>query len=200
MILSFAQGFLLGLGAAVPLGPINILIMNEAIKNYKNGVMIGFGAMSADITYLFLIVFGLIIYVNQPEFLQYLSIFGGLFLVYLAFNIYKGKDNNINKTSEKIVDKSSIKLYLKGFALTFINPYTIGFWLSVSGHAASKNVSIYVTLLGMISAILLWITLMPYLVHRSKHKISQRVSFWISVVSSIILLGFGLFMLFSTLN
>ncbi|WP_324172084.1 LysE family translocator [Sulfurimonas sp.] len=196
MILSFAEGFLLGLGAAVPLGPINILIMNEAIKKYKNGVMIGLGAMSADMTYLFLIIFGLITYFNQPEILKYLSIFGGLFLIYLAFNIYKNKDNIVNKTSEKIVDKSSIKLYLKGFALTFINPYTIGFWLSVSGHAANKELSIYATLFGMISALLLWITIMPYFVHRSKHKISQRVSYWISLVSSIILFGFGLFMLF----
>ncbi|WP_321779331.1 LysE family translocator [Sulfurimonas sp.] len=196
MILSFFEGFLLGLGAAVPLGPINILIMNEAIKKYKNGVMIGLGAMSADMTYLFLIVFGLISYFNHPEILKYLSIFGGLFLIYLALNIFKSKDNKIAKVSENIADKSSIKLYFKGFALTFINPYTIGFWLSVSGHAASKELSIYATLLGMISAILLWIIIMPYFVHRSKHKISQRVSYWISVVSSIILLGFGLFMLF----
>ena len=197
MLLSFGEGFLLGLGAAVPLGPINILIMNEAIKKYKNGVIIGFGAMSADMTYLFLIVFGLITYFNQPEILKYLSIFGGLFLIYLAFNIFKSKDNNINKQSEKIINKNSLKLYMKGFALTFINPYTIGFWLSVSGHAAGKELSIYATLFGMISAILLWITIMPYFVHKSKHKISQRVSYYISLLSSMILFGFGLFMLLS---
>ena len=40
MILSFLEGLVLGFGAAVPLGPINILIMNEAIKRYKNGVAI----------------------------------------------------------------------------------------------------------------------------------------------------------------
>ena len=31
----FIEGFILGLGAALPLGPINLLIMNEALKNYK---------------------------------------------------------------------------------------------------------------------------------------------------------------------
>ncbi|CAA6802363.1 MAG: Lysine exporter protein (LYSE/YGGA), partial [uncultured Sulfurovum sp.] len=59
MLNSLIEGFLLGLGAAVPLGPINILIMNHALKNYKSAVAIGFGAMSADMVYLFIILLGL---------------------------------------------------------------------------------------------------------------------------------------------
>lgn len=195
MIVSFVEGFLLGLGAAVPLGPINILIMNEAIKEYKNGVMIGLGAMSSDITYLFLIFFGVLIYINQPEILATLSVVGGLFLIYLAYMIFKNRDNKIDVSGEKVDSSSLIKLYLKGFALTFINPYTIGFWLSTSGYIASKDLNPLVTLLGMLSAILLWITLMPYFVHKSKHKISHKVSHWINIFSAFILLSFGIIML-----
>lgn len=185
---------MLGLGAAVPLGPINILIMNEAIKKYKNGVTIGFGAMSSDIVYLLLISLGLVTFLNQPIILNSLSVFGGVFLIYLAYAIYKNRDSKLNAPKEKIVDHSSTKLYLKGFALTFINPYTIGFWFSASSYIATKELDTVVTLLGMMSAILLWITMMPYLVHRTKHKISQNVSHWISIASATILLGFGIMM------
>ncbi len=189
------EGFLLGLGAAVPLGPINILIMNEAIKDYKNGVTIGLGAMSSDVMYLLLIMFGLIAYFNQPYILNPLAIFGGVFLIYLAYAIFKNRDAKVGEKKEHIKKSSYKKLYMKGFALTAVNPYTIGFWLSVSGYIASKNLSPIVTILGMLSAIMLWITIMPYLVHRSKHKISTRVSYWISIASSFILFGFGLAML-----
>ncbi len=200
MTFSFIEGFLLGLGAAVPLGPINILIMNESIKKYKNGVMIGLGAMSSDITYLVFILFGLIVYLNQPIVLDALSVFGGSFLIYLAYNIYKSRNNKLANTTTHIVKKNSLKLYLKGYFLTLLNPYTIAFWLSASGYIAGKNLDFFVTLVGMLSAILLWITLMPYFIHKTKHKISQKISSVISIVSSVILFGFGVMMLLTFIN
>ena len=191
---------MLGLGAAVPLGPINILIMNESIKKYTNGVTIGLGAMSSDITYLFLIFFGLLNYINKPEILNTLSILGGIFLLYLAFMIFKNRDAKVDTSGEQIKSASSVKLYSKGFALTFINPYTIGFWLSVSGYIASKNLEPLITLFGMLSAILLWITIMPYIVHKSKHRISQRVFSWINRISAFVLAGFGVMMFINLLT
>jgi L-lysine exporter family protein LysE/ArgO len=169
--------------------------MNEAIKEYKNGVMIGLGAMSSDIVYLLLIMFGLIAYFNQPYILNPLAFFGGLFLIYLAYSIFKNRDKKISVKNEHIKKSSYKKLYLKGFVLTAVNPYTIGFWLSVSGYIATKDLAPFVTMLGMLSAIVLWITIMPYLVHRSKHRISSEVSHWISIASAVILFGFGAVML-----
>ena len=56
MFISFIEGFLLGMGAAIPLGPFNILIMNQAIRYYKSAVSIVFGALSAYILYLSMIL------------------------------------------------------------------------------------------------------------------------------------------------
>jgi L-lysine exporter family protein LysE/ArgO len=70
----------------------------------------------------------------------------------------------------------------------------VGFWLSVSGYIASMNLNPFATLSGMLSAILLWITIMPYIVHKSKHKISQRVFSFINLISAFILAGFALMM------
>ena len=194
MILSFLEGFLLGLGAAVPIGPVNILIMNEAIKNYKDAVTIGIGAMSADITYLLLIVFGLIAYINQTEILNALSLFGGFFLIYIAYFIFKNRDKKVDTPVEKVVNLSTYKLFTKGYVLTFMNPYTVAFWLSVSSYVATKELNVFITLLGMFSAILLWITIMPYIIHKSKHRVSAGSSRWISIVSSIIFFVFGIIM------
>jgi L-lysine exporter family protein LysE/ArgO len=73
MLTIFFQGFLFGLGAAVPLGPVNILIMNTALKNYKAAVSIGFGALSADLSYLLLIIFGLVTFLDHPIVLKSLG-------------------------------------------------------------------------------------------------------------------------------
>lgn len=189
------EGFLLGAGAAVPLGPINLLIMNEAIREYKNGVMIGLGAMSADITYLLFILFGIIAYLNQPIVLNVISLTGGIFLLYLAWSIFKNRKKPITDIAADTVQKNALKLYVKGYLLTLLNPYTIAFWLSAAGYVAGKNLDFLVTFVGLLGAILLWITLMPLIIYKTKHKISHTLSHGIHLVSSLILFGFGAMML-----
>ncbi len=191
MIISFFEGFLLGVGAAVPLGPINILIMNNALRNYKSAVVIGLGAMSADTIYLLLILLGMATFFNQPYVENILGVLGSIFLLFLAYIIFKNRNNISEKNKQSSLPKSLIKSYLQGFTLTFINPYTVAFWLSIAGYTAHKELELVITILGMLCAIFLWITLMPYIVYRSKHKISQNISYGFSIFSSIILFGFG---------
>lgn len=197
MINSFSEGFLLGLGAAVPIGAINILIMNTALKNYKGAVAIGFGAMSADVTYLLLILLGISLFFNNPMVLNILGILGSAFLAYMAYMVFKSRNTPLDTQEVQISKKDLLKNYFQGFSLTLLNPYTIAFWLSIVGYTANKELNISFTLFGMFCAIFLWITLMPYFVHRSKHKISQKISYFISVSSSIILFGFALSLILS---
>ena len=200
MFTSFLEGFLLGMGAAIPLGPINILIMNNALRDYKSAVTIGFGAMSADILYLTMILLGIATLFNQPFILNTLGILGSAFLLYLAYLIFKGRNKSLYTNTEIEQSKSLFRFYLQGFLLTFINPYTVGFWLSIAGYTAHKDLEPLITMLGMMSAIFLWITLMPYFVHRSKHRISQTVAYYFNFFSSIVLLGFGLSLAINLFN
>ena len=197
MLSAFLEGFLLGLGAAVPIGPINILIMTNAIKNYKNAVSIGFGAMSADITYLALILLGLFTFVKNETFQMILGVFGSLFLTYIAYLIFKNRNEKIELDPTKIKDGHTkvVANYIKGYSLTLLNPYTIGFWISVSAYITTKNLSFGFTLFGLFSGILLWITLMPYAIHKTKHLLSNNMIKYISVIASAIILFFAIGMI-----
>jgi L-lysine exporter family protein LysE/ArgO len=198
MIDSFLQGFLLGLGAAVPIGPINILIMNQALKNYKNSVAIGLGAMSADITYVLVIFFGLLTFVTDKFFMQSLGILGTVFLFVMTYVIFKNRNSKLSIKEKSIKATKTYKFYLSGFLLTMLNPYTIGFWLSVSSYSLNKNLNHIMTFVGLVSAILLWITLMPFFVHKSRHKISPKVAYYINLSSAVVLLCFGISLIYST--
>jgi len=193
IINSLLQGFIFGLGAAVPIGPVNILIMDRALQNYKSAVAIGAGALSADITYLVLTLLGLVTFFNHPLVLDFLSIFGSGFLLFIAFMIFKGRNKELNKVNTTIDGKSLLKSYIGGFFLTLMNPYTIAFWLSVATFTSNTNEEVdYFIIVGMIGAISMWITIMPYLVHKSKHKISNKLSYYIAIFSSIVLAGFAM--------
>lgn len=202
MLNAFLEGFMLGLGAAVPVGPINILIMTNAIKNYKNAVSIGFGAMSADITYLALILLGLFAFVKNETFQTILGVFGSLFLTYIAYLIFKNRNEKIELDPTKIKDGHTkiVANYIKGYSLTLLNPYTIGFWISVSAYISTKNLSFGFTLLGLFSGIFLWITLMPYAVHKTKHLLSNNMTKNISIIASGIILFFAIGMIINIIK
>lgn len=154
--------------------------------------------MSVDITYLVLIHYGITNYLKEAIFLNILSVLGGFFLIYLAFLIFKGRNNHIKKM--KVPKKTTIfSNYIKGYLLTLLNPYTILFWLSVTTYSTTTQ-SLGVTIFGMISAIVLWITIMPYVVYKKRTLISDKLSSIIAVVSSIIILLFGFSLLLKSFS
>lgn len=196
--ITFFEGFLLGIGAAVPIGPINILIMNEALKSQKRATMIGLGAMSADITYLAFVIFGMITIFDNPNVVQIFGLAGVVVLGYFAFSIYKNKDNQNDKEEAKSEYSSvtdSLKIYSKGYFLTILNPYTIAFWLSVASYIVTKKLDFFLMLSGMFVAILSWIVLMPYFVNKMQHKISPKIISYTNLFSSLILVFFGISLL-----
>lgn len=192
MFSSFLEGFLLGIGAAIPLGPINLLIMNHALRDYKRALLIGLGAMSADTLYLALILLGLSTFFTNPLITKLLGVLGSIFLLYLAYQIFKERHRTLHTDTQKEKNSARLTFYIQGFALTFINPYTFAFWLSIGGYTAQRDHEPLITIIGMICAIFLWITLMPYFVSRSKHMISQKVAYYFNLFSSILLMGFGI--------
>lgn len=184
MMIDFLQGMVLGFTAAIPLGPINLLIMNESLKSYKNGFFVGLGAMSADTTFLVLILFGLNSYLENTILLKGLSLLGALFLLFIAYTVYKNRNEPLKKVP--IDTKGSLlKHYGKGYVLTIFSPYTVIFWLSVATFSISKVYPLFITS-GMLFAIFLWITLMPYFIYKTKHLISQYVYSKIALISAVI--------------
>ena len=81
----FLSGAILGFGAAVPIGPVNILIMSYALVKFRLGLAIGLGAMAVDVGYLLAINFGLLKFSQNEILTQILAIFGALFLLYIAY-------------------------------------------------------------------------------------------------------------------
>lgn len=195
MLDSYIQGFFLGVGLAIPFGPINVIMIKLALKEYKASVTFGIGTVSSDIFYFSMILFGIISFLNNPLFLDCIGIFGSIFLFYFGFTIYKNRNKKLDTKESTLETKGLLKLYGQGVIFTLINPYTIIFWLSITGYTVKKGLDITFLFYGMMSFLLLWTTLMPYAVNKFKHKISQKVSIYLNLFSSIILFSFAISLL-----
>jgi len=194
---SLIAGFILGAGACMPIGPINILIINEALVSYKNAFLIGLGAMCADITYLTFIFYGILSQIKEHSVIfSVLSLCSSLFLIYLAYKIFQSRTLDSSKLKTKNHFVSPLKAYVKGYLLTIINPYTILFWTSMLTYISQNNLHFSFAVAGLICAIVLWISIMPYFVHKTRQFFNQKVSAFINIVSSLIVFGFGISILF----
>jgi threonine/homoserine/homoserine lactone efflux protein len=84
-------GFLLGLGAAAPLGPVNVEIARRTLRaGFPTGFALGCGAVSVDVLYAVLSSQGLKRLLDRPEVLTALGIGGVGMLLYLAVACFRG--------------------------------------------------------------------------------------------------------------
>ncbi|RTI93496.1 LysE family translocator [Campylobacter jejuni] len=193
---SFLSGVFLGFGVSVPFGPVNILILTYALKSFKNSIAVGLGAFSIDMLYLFLLQFGLLNFLDNVIFMRSLAIFGFCFLTYMAYLMLRKKKESLN-LEHKEFKESLFKSYIKGAFLNGSNPFVIGFWLSATSVILSNNHA-YLMTLGLVVAILFWVSALAFVVARYSHVFSAKVVFIINIISAIIIEYFALNLLYKT--
>lgn len=194
MLESFLQGILLGFGVAVPFGPLNVLIVSYALNSFKNAFALALGAMSADIFYLLLLLFGLLQFLRNEILTKIIALCGFVFLSFMAFSMLKNKAQAL-KFKQNSTDENVLKSYIKGFILNLFNPFIIGFWVSVS-LIFSRNESQIFMVFGLFVAILLWIFSLSFFVAKFTHFFTIRVLRLINIVSAVIIEYFALVLVY----
>ena len=130
----FLSGTWLGLGAAAPVGPVNVEIARRTLSNgFWAGFFLGCGAVSADLTYAVLTSLSLGPVVNRPALKWPLAAAG------LAFLAYLGVQNLRSAARHARVDPLAASApggaarrhaggYAAGLFMTLLNPFTLVFW------------------------------------------------------------------------
>lgn len=203
MIHLFISGILLGWGAAIPIGPLNIEIIRRHLKlGWRAGLGMGLGASSGDLTYLALLSFGALSILNHPTLLHIMSGIGAFILAWFGYQALK---SNPEKSSRITAQSTSFWHHLRdGYLLILVNPYTLLFWLSVSSqvallahHHASSGLALG---LGVTAGVLSWVIAINCILHHTKHYLPQAAMRWLSRIGGLIILGFAIFFLSKALT
>lgn len=187
-------GILLGMGAAIPIGPVNLEIIRRNLRfGTAYGIVTGLGACTADITYLVLLCLGALALLQYPEVLRAFGLIGSLILIWFAVGAFRAK-------ATETVDKSSLpslfRYGVEGYAITIINPYTILFWASVSSQisldALSDSNAIALAGAGVVIGTVGWVLFLNGLIHFTRHKLTANAVKWLNYTGGVILLGFAI--------
>jgi L-lysine exporter family protein LysE/ArgO len=162
------QGFLLGLGAAAPLGPVNVEIIRRCLLiRPLAGAALGAGAVTVDVAYLVAAFLGAgALLEGNPSLKIALGLGGTLFLAWLGIGALRsGLDRaaiekklaEARHLSPETADQaeqaadaleagrdpssSLARHYVFGLLMTFFNPLTIAFWMMVSLQIQAASAS-----------------------------------------------------------
>jgi threonine/homoserine/homoserine lactone efflux protein len=174
----YGLGILLGLSLAGPPGSVNSIIANESLKSRLHGMGVGFGAMTADLTF-FAIVYltGDII---SETILKAVYIIGGIFMFYLGIAVIRSK----------MPSKTRKGNYFLGLTMGITNPFQIIWWFT-AGFFLLKELSIF-SVTGLFSGIVIWIFLFPSVIYRFGTGYEK----YIKIASAAIIFGFALYILY----
>ena len=177
---SLATGLGLGIGAAAPIGPVNVEIARRTLRDgWRAGFLVGCGAVSVDCFYLFVSTLSLSHLLQRRWIDITLGLAGGALLAYLGFMSIRAAHREFqvahnagpkklsgNKPGPHGNSSSSPGVhYLAGVLMTLFNPMTLAFWfLSVPAAAAGAGRSLAWVCAGVFFAAFAWVCFISTLV------------------------------------
>jgi len=190
----FTFGIFLGLGAAIPIGPVNLEIIRRNLHyGTSYGTALGLGACTADLTYLILLCVGALSLLEYPVVLRLIGFLGSLILGWFAILAFR---STTTQAKEHKVPRAVWKHFIEGYGITLVNPYTILFWASVTSQislAASTHENILILAgLGVIIGTVSWVFFLNIITHVTRHRLNATAIKWLNYLGGFILLGFAI--------
>jgi threonine/homoserine/homoserine lactone efflux protein len=123
-----SAGIVLGLSAGFSPGPLTTLVISQALQHgAKEGLKVALAPGITDLPIILLSVFAITRLSDFQGALGLISIIGGLFLVYLAYQSFVADKIDVDARS------AEPRSFGKGTLVNLFNPSPYVFWLTVGG-------------------------------------------------------------------
>lgn len=191
-------GMLLGLGAAIPIGPINLEVIRRHLRfGGIYGFAFGIGACLADLTYLALLTLGTLTFLTQPLILKTTAIAGSIILIWFGIMAFRTPAFTVkNPIHEKSKNPPWVHTF-QSYTMTLINPFTILFWSSVSTEISlfakgNPFFGVY-SGIGVLIGTISWIIFLNLMLHWTRHFLPPNIIHRLNQLGGVILIFFAFF-------
>ncbi len=191
-------GLLLGFMAAVPVGPVGLLIVQRTLRqNRIAGYAAGLGAAAADLTYSFLALLGLRLVQNLLDREQvWFGLAGGALLVVYGFRTFRERP----RLGEARVEFTGLLgAFLSTFFLTVANPLNLALFAGLftssglMGLATGRGSAVVLAVCVGLGAFTWWMILTS-VVSYFRVRFSERLLAVANRVSGVLICLAGLYL------
>ncbi|MDA9168848.1 LysE family transporter [Pelagibacteraceae bacterium] len=201
-MITYLSGLLVGFLVALPVGAIAMICINRTLQYGKiSGYFSGLGAATADLIYGLIAIYSLTAIsgqalVNQPV----LKLAGGLCIIFIGARMMIGKKSS--SETVLVTHETNIKDFISTFLITLSNPITmIAFVVALSNinylFQEINFIHSSILVLGIFSGSMLWWVILVNISLSFKKYLSNLFVRRINIVSGLIILCIGLYLIIS---
>jgi threonine/homoserine/homoserine lactone efflux protein len=207
MLLFFGVGVAAGAGTGVPIGPVNVAVIDAAYRHtLRRALATGLGGACADCLYSALGVLGVTpVLRTYPSVLTALYAVSGLILLVYGFLTARSQPvKPAHPTDAPALPRANNEVwsgFTTGLALIVLNPAAVVTWVVIMGSVVSEVTSEAPTVLeglgcaiGVFVGSFGWFALVAYLTHKGKHVLGEKAA-WIPRVIGIALMVYAVFLI-----
>lgn len=202
-LLLFIKGIAIGLGVAIPIGPVGILCIDRTLTHGKaSGIATGIGAAIADGVYGAIAAFSVTFVTNHLiPYQHWIRAGGSIILIYLGIKIFreipKRKHPHIRK-------KDLITDCISTVFLTFTNPMTVISFLTIFAAMGLRNlsrdtISGSALVAGITAGSILWWLIIVFVANKFEKKMTLTKLRNVNRITGMIVVAFGIIMAISSL-
>jgi len=201
-LITIFLGFFIGLIAAIPIGPVNLLVVRRTLAyDPLHGFMSGLGAVLADAVYACITGFG---FTALAQLIKghstALEIIGGIMLLYFGARMYLAPPDSRLDNGDQGESKTLplLRAMASTFALAVTNPATLlAFTAMFAGVAGivGQEASFYgagFLVAGVLAGSTFWWFTLTTVTGLFHHRIDERIMTLINKISGVVVAIFGL--------
>jgi threonine/homoserine/homoserine lactone efflux protein len=133
MTASLIAGVVLGLSAGFSPGPLLTFVISQTLRHgIREGVKAALSPLITDLPIILMTVYVLTRLTNSRSVLGLISLFGGSFVMYLAYESFRTNQLDVN------VQNAAPQSLSRGAAVNALNPHPYLFWSSVGAPTMIK--------------------------------------------------------------
>jgi threonine/homoserine/homoserine lactone efflux protein len=201
-------GFVSGLLLSVPVGPVNLTIVNEgARRGLKTAILIGMGATSMEVIYCFIAFTGFAAFFNHGYVKAAMELFSFVFILFLGIKFLMAKSVaapvqfgvTTNKFEERIGERLHPRsAFMIGFVRVLGNLGVLVFWIILAANFISREwvapdwPGKLACVTGVALGTGLWFVVLSFRASRGYGKLSEQTLLRIEHFSGVLLLVVGL--------
>lgn len=141
-LLAFLTGFISGLFLSVPVGPVNLSIVNEgARRGFRWAVLIALGAVVMEVIYCALAFTGFASFFSRGYIKAAMELFSFVFMLYLGLKFVMARQIEASKRLEKRIEKKlhPHSAFMTGFVRVMGNPGVLLCWIVLAANFISRE-------------------------------------------------------------
>ena len=208
MVTFFVVGILAGALTGVPIGPVNVAVIDAAYRHtLRRAIAVGLGGACGDCLYSSLGVLGVTpVLQTYPSVLTVLYAVSGCVLLVYGFLTARSQPPQPALAGDAALPVATNgeemwQGFRVGLALILLNPAAIVTWVVIMGSMISEATSEAPTwfegvlcAIGVFCGSFGWFALVAYLTQKGKHVLGEKAA-WIPRVVGVALMGYALYLI-----